>query len=620
MSARIVTIRVSPGSEPHQFQIQLETTEGVEAAHVLTSAFAGEAMEQRAKTGAAKAALGRRLFEWLLPGRLGLAWGSERAAARNDRSLVVFQFLPNTSDVHGLPLGLLHDAQGFLFSKPTVCWQVEYCDLPSTSPSARPERPSVLLAWAKPDGLATFEPERHRRALQSITGLELEELPDATLATLRERCQSPRPFDIVHLLAHGSPGLVYLQKDNSMPRPLNGQVLAGALRGCQFAFLTVCGSATESASALSIGRQLLHQDGGNCTAVVACQGDLPQGEWEEAFVRSFYESLCREWSPALALADARSAAGDSAWHIPVLLTRRSAPARRDELASLASSSMSRRATAANPAGPAHERAAADLIASDVAFRRALATDLRVRESDDRALLDALRSNDASKVETVGLVAERLARERCESGQRREAEALFLGYCGLLPFYFSDPGLSRDGSGLCPLNTCHYPMEVEVVLARLYGRSPRFRRGDEAGRILGDRAFEFLAPDAPETGSLAEDMAEDAAVALAVEVGKDAFERAKARIAADLPKELRPDDSTLQEFCSHERKSGRPYYGIFHAAPSCAPRYLAALRVAEAMRERFGPDFGTFATAAPDQRVARIVLYTLTAMLRALSTR
>ena len=272
---------------------------------------------------------------------LSATWNAIQSRADGRPLLLTVIYHPRTERFAQLPLELLHDAVGFVFSKDGNTLQRTLRETPAGEPEV-PARPRVLFVWACPDGSGDkFEPQPHAEALERLFPDEgqVHTLPDASLSDVAEALASARqagqPFDFVHVLAHGS----YSDQWGARVALENGGADAGALaqalrdQGVKFVFLCSCQTAVTSGQAFSgLAHLLLMKLGADVPAVVATQANL-RIKGSATLVERFYGRLARDGRFAEALAKARheaySESGAVAASAPVFFTRpprRAAPA------------------------------------------------------------------------------------------------------------------------------------------------------------------------------------------------------------------------------------------------------------------------------------------------------
>jgi hypothetical protein len=293
-----------------------------------------------ARTGAGDhQSFGRALFGALLAcdPTMAEAWSGISAGAAGRPLRLTVSFGRHTETFARLPLELLHDDSGFLFSRPDSALVRTLENLPAAE-FVYPSTARVLFAWAHPPGAGTeFDPEPHRQALRAVFGGQLSIIDDAGLESIEEALadarKDSRPFDFLHLLAHGSHdgdfGSIALCRPDGQLDLVEAQRLAAVVRGrgVRLAFLCSCQSAVSHEHSLSgVAQQLLDARGGDLSRVIATQANLPVARSAE-LARSFYQLLAQApHRPSTALGRARVMAYQGsqvadAWSVPICLSR-----------------------------------------------------------------------------------------------------------------------------------------------------------------------------------------------------------------------------------------------------------------------------------------------------------
>ncbi|MGD9210510.1 MAG: CHAT domain-containing protein, partial [Desulfobacteraceae bacterium] len=275
-------------------------------------------------------AFGRDLFGAII-GEVGLGevWSNIAAASQGLPLLMTVEFSRNTEVMAELPLELLHDSVNFVFARPGSGIERTLLGTPARVFTA-PSIPSVLFAWACPPGSGDqFDPDPHGHVLQEIFKDKVEFLPNASRKAITTTLQKDK-FDYLHIMAHGyrdpQNAGICLNGNNGGIDYVAAQRLANAVQDCglKFVFLCSCQTAVAKDKAFSgVGQQLLAQQGGDISCVVATQANLPVRD-SEILVERFYRLLAETKNPAQALTRARRDAfgkGRAAWSVPVLLTR-----------------------------------------------------------------------------------------------------------------------------------------------------------------------------------------------------------------------------------------------------------------------------------------------------------
>ena len=267
---------------------------------------------------------------------LGQAWAAIQSKAGGQPLKLLVSFGPSTEAFAELPLELLHHAGQFLFARPQGalirCFEHNSAAAFDCAADAR-----ILFAWAKPAGAGSdFDPTPHEARLRNIFGTRLDVLPnaqrDSLQTTLHAAKAQQRPYQFLHLLAHGGhdglSGCITLNGPDGGPDWVGADLLGQAVRdsGVQLAFLCACQSAVAGDNSFSgVAQQLLSPASGNLSVVIATQANLPVARSAE-LAASFYRQLGPGTPPGHALASARVRAYQGtplrdAWSIPICLAR-----------------------------------------------------------------------------------------------------------------------------------------------------------------------------------------------------------------------------------------------------------------------------------------------------------
>jgi WD40 repeat protein len=255
---------------------------------------------------------GQRLAEILEPADWKQDAGAIAEALDADRRVVVtFCAGPNAEELYGLPWSTLAvDRHATLGSNPDVL--LHYTRPRSTEAQPRPLGDvdgRVLLAWSSAGG--EVPNETHEASVQAacdVAGVDLHVHGKVSLDGLRETLEQARsqgrPFQILHLLCHGtllsdrkSWGLALDAGGPDSPsdiHPTNANKLAAVLQAggaeLQLVVLSACNSAARGDLGSPVGSvaEAIHETSGR--AVVASQFPL-SAKGSNALTRTLYDRL-----------------------------------------------------------------------------------------------------------------------------------------------------------------------------------------------------------------------------------------------------------------------------------------------------------------------------------------
>jgi CHAT domain len=290
-------------------------------------------------TGKELRALGRDLFETLLPGDVRRLYDVARSL-QPDRVLDVV-FTSMIDWVADKPWELAYDPgrREFLATASVNFVRNVFTAVPADATRRRGGRLRILVASARPHGTAPVSTRKEtadlRRAFRTLTdeGLaDVEVLQKATPGRLQRRL-ADGGVDVFHFVGHGDfdeetrEGSVLLQDERGRPRPVGFDLLRQIVvrRGLRLVFLNACETGRGGRVDWNRGVAPALVAAG-VPAVVANQYAVLDSA-ATAFARDFYAQLARGRSLGDAAREARVAVGRDVstgtidWAVPVLFAR-----------------------------------------------------------------------------------------------------------------------------------------------------------------------------------------------------------------------------------------------------------------------------------------------------------
>ncbi|RIK44050.1 MAG: hypothetical protein DCC55_03825 [Chloroflexi bacterium] len=284
---------------------------------------------------------GATLFDALFVQEVGASFQRALALAQQQgASLRIRLNLTDAPALAHLPWEYLYDhRQGRFLAQSLQTPIVRYLDLsgPVKSLAVRPPL-RVLVVIAHPPDAPPLDVVREwaniQQALQPLIDqgqIELEQLPQGTLAALQDRLRS-NPVHVVHFIGHGAfddvaqDGLLLFENEQGASRFVGGERLGALLRNHLPVRLVVLNSCAGARAAVTdafagVAQTLVRQ---GIPAVIAMQYEITDRA-SRHFSQEFYASLADGLAVDAALTEARVALftrdHETEWGLPVLYLR-----------------------------------------------------------------------------------------------------------------------------------------------------------------------------------------------------------------------------------------------------------------------------------------------------------
>jgi hypothetical protein len=279
--------------------------------------------------------LGTRLFQTVFGGNVLAFWKQRLFRIQKTKGRLRLRLHLNDPELWDWPWELLCDPdRGFPAVDPATP-VVRYIEMAKPTPPLRVRPPlKVLVVTASPTGMSPIGVEDELGDLEkALTELcqenwvDLEVLLGVTGERLNQKL-SERDFHVLHFIGHGAfdtkrgQGVIYLEKENGSPDPVDGQRLSAVLlvqSRLRLVILNACnGARGNQADPFASLAQSLVRSG--LPAVIAMQSAVTDRA-ATTFARHFYRSLSQRKPVDRAVTDARRAMfflGSGEWGSPVL--------------------------------------------------------------------------------------------------------------------------------------------------------------------------------------------------------------------------------------------------------------------------------------------------------------
>jgi hypothetical protein len=263
---------------------------------------------------------------------------SQDYATSNNTKLRIRLMLSDVPEIMGLPWESIYDqAFNHFFALSTETPFVRYLDLPIGAQIQQIELPlSILVMISNPEDYPSVNVEKEWSNINQALSVLIEggivtikKLDSATLTNLQNELRNDT-YQIFHFIGHGAldndVGMLLLEDETGLGRPINGEDLGFILRdhkSLQLVILNACEASASSQSEVFSGsaQSLIQQD---IPAVIAMQRKISDNA-AGRFSQEFYKALQDGFPIDIAIAEGRkgvyASGNETEWITPVLYMR-----------------------------------------------------------------------------------------------------------------------------------------------------------------------------------------------------------------------------------------------------------------------------------------------------------